>query len=244
MATETNFDPFEDESTAESETPEAEAPEEKPEADAEGEADGSKDETGEEETTEPPSEEKDKSAKPEKMIPESRLKAALKDYEAKLDAANQELSQFKASPVPDKDKDPEGYNLHLRMETSKAVMREFATDYDDVIKHYAEMAESNPYLNEAVAKHPIPAKYAYDIAKKDMEIRELSALKTSDEWKQFQEFKKQQAAQSAANENSKASSAVTKALTSKVPNLNRATDVSSKGKSKVSDDDELFAGAL
>lgn len=180
----------------------------------------------------------------EKMIPESRFKAALKDVTEKLDAANKELSTLKATPIPDKEKDPEGYDLHIRMETSKAVMRETVSDYDAVITHYKKMADANPYLNSVVAAHPAPAKCAYDIAKKALEIDEVLAAKGSDEWKEFQEFKKAKTASSDVQnkEDDKVSKQVTEGLSQKVPNLNRATNVT-KSNHKI-EDDELFAGAL
>lgn len=201
--------------------------------------------TGEKEGSEPPLEpqEGDKAAKAEKMIPEARFKAALKDATDKLEAANKELATLKAQPIPDKEKDPEGYDLHVRMEASKAAMRATHTDYQEVVEHYKEMAESNPYLNEAVAKHPVPAQYAYQIAKEDMRIKELGALTTSDEWKQFQAWKKGQAAE---GQKSSDDNKVGKQLAdggTKVPNLNRATNVS-KAAQRSEQDDELFAGAL
>jgi hypothetical protein len=199
-----------------------------------------------EEPPEPPAEgqEDQKVSKAEKMIPESRFKAALKDATEKLEAAQAELSQLKATPVPDKETDPEGYDLHVRMEASKAAMRATHADYQDVINHYAEMAKVNPFLNEAVAKHPVPAKYAYELAKEDLRIQRLRALEDSDEYKEFKEWK---ASQPAKTEPSEApSEEISKKLASgapKVPNLNRATNVSLEAK-RPSEDDELFKGAL
>lgn len=240
-------DPFEDETTnqeAEGSTNE-EQQAETPDANAEGEKEEG--EAGEESASgTPPEDKKDGEDKSDsKMIPEHRFKAAIKDVQDKLEAANKKLADYEASPVPDKEKDPEGYDLYSRMETSKAIMRDLVPDYDEVMSHYKEMAEANPYLNDAVAKHPAPAKYAYDVVKKNLEIKELSALKQSDEWKEFQEYKKNKDAkkQEAETITAKTSKQVTETLTTKVPNLNRATNVS-KGSAQVQQDDELFAGAL
>lgn len=177
-----------------------------------------------------------------KLIPEHRFKAALKQVTDKLDAATQELATLKATPIPDKATDPEGYAYHVRMEASKEVMRETKTDYDEVIAHFVGMGKINPMLFQAVADHPIPAKYAYDIAKKDLEIKELQSLKGSDEWKEFQEFKKNKEKVVEIDAKDKVSQQVTNSL-GKVPNLNRATDVS-RGSSVPQSDDELFVGAL
>lgn len=241
--TDTNHDPFEEEETQaaeETQESDAEAPKQDDEQEGEGET-----QTGEEDNASaPPADAKEGDEESaEKMIPESRFKAAIKDVTAKLDQANQKLASLEAVPVPDKEKDPQGFDLHVRMETSKALMREIMPDYDDVIRHYKELADSNPYLNQAVAAHPAPAKHAYDIAKKDMEIRELSNLKNSDEWKEFQAFKKSKAAQAAPKEAEKTGQKAPASPASKVPNLNRATSVA-RSNQRVEQDDELFAGAL
>lgn len=176
----------------------------------------------------------------EKFIPEHRFKAALKDVTESRDKATKELEELRAqlasanpTVVPDREADPDGYELHVRIETSKAVMAATHADYNDVITHYQEMVADNPYLNEAVANHPVPAQHAYNIAKKDMEIKELMMLKDSADWKEFQEFKQQKSEQVEKPK-----------VTLKVPNVNRVAAVNAiKGSSRESDDD-LFAGAL
>lgn len=182
----------------------------------------------------------------QKMIPEHRFKAALKEVTDKLDAATEELQKYTAIPVPDKETDPEGHDLHVRMKASSDVMREMRPDYQEVINHYAKMAESNPLLNQAVAADPLPAKLAYDIAKKDLELKELAGLRESDDWKKFQEWKKTQTTsatpptqQAALNET------VTRGLKA-VPNLNRSTNASPNRNVRKGDtaDDDLFRGAL
>lgn len=202
--------------------------------------------TGDKPPTEPPSvdQEGNKEPKAEKMIPESRLKAALKDVTEKLDAAQSKLAEYEKSNVPDKEKDPEGYDLHLRMEASKLVMREAHTDYDEVIAHYVEMAKVNPKLNEAVAEHKVPAWFAYKLAKEDMELQEVRNVRSSDDWKQFQEWKKKKAEEAANPPVDDVSKKLTEGSVAKVPNLNRATSVSKAVAKSSDDDDELFKGAL
>lgn len=204
----------------------------------------SEDETGEDQAGPPPEEKDQDENQSGKMIPEHRFKAALKDVNDKLDAANAKIAELSATPVPDKNEDPEGYNFHIRMETSKAVMRETTSDYDQVIAHYQKMAEANPFINEAVAAHPSPAKHAYDIAKKDMEMQELVALKSSDEWNEFQQFKANKAKEAAEKAAKEAAEKANKPKTPNVPNLNRATDVGQDRSPQVDDNEELFAGAL
>lgn len=194
------------------------------------------DDTGEDEVVPPTTGQKDDEPT-EKLIPEHRFKAALKDVTDKYEKAKQELDQLKATPVPSREEDPDGYDLHYRIETSKAVMRATHPDYDDKIAHYNKMVETNPMLNQIVAAHPIPAQHAYNLAKEDLEIQSLKQLSSSDEWKEFQEFKKQKVQKPVQTE-------VQKKVTSSVPNLNRATSVSGGKASNDTSDDDLFVGAL
>ena len=238
-------DLFDNTAPADDATKEApEAPEPKDDKPAEGEESGVVNTgEGEEAAGTPPEGEDGDSANKGKMIPEHRFKAALKEANEKYEALAQENAALKATPIPDKATDPEGHALHIRMEASKEVMREMKPDYETVIKHYVEMAKGNPDLNQKVADAPLPAKFAYDLAKKDMELRELAAMKDSPEYKEFQEWKKTKAAPATPEaEQSKVNKQVTDGL-SKVPNLNRATNVT-KSNAKIQEDDGLFEGAL
>lgn len=187
-----------------------------------------------------------------KFIPEHRFKAALKKVTDELEAKNAKLAEYeKPEPIqaPDKDVDPQGFELHTRMEASKQVMMDLRPDYQEKINHFAVMAESNPLLNQAVASHPIPAKLAYDIAAKDLEIKEALALKESDDWKEFQEFKKNKAANvTVQTSETKLGQTIANGLRT-VPNLNRSTNASPnrnvRRSSSISDaDEDLFKGAL
>ena len=185
-------------------------------------------------------------AKGQKLIPEHRFKAALKSAAERAEKAERELAERDkvVIPVPDKEKDPEGHARHVRMEASVEVMREMRPDYQEVINHYAEMAKDNPLLDQAVDAAPLPAKLAYDIAKKDLEIKEALKLKDSDEWKEFQEFKKNKGKQLTVEE-SNLGKKVASGLQA-VPNLNRSTNASPNRNVRQEDsaDDDLFKGAL
>lgn len=197
--------------------------------------------TGDEEEVVPPTTAQTDEEPTEKLIPEHRFKAALKDVTDKYEKAKQELEQLKATPAPNRDEDPEGYELHVRIETSKAVMRSTHDDYDEKIAHYNEMTKVNPLLNQVVAAHPVPAQHAYNLAKEDMQIQSLKKLTSSDEWKEFQEFKKQKG-QTGVQKSSAA--APVKKVTPTVPNLNRSTSISGGRASNDTSDDDLFKGAL
>jgi hypothetical protein len=182
----------------------------------------------------PPADEEDQEAVTDektgkKLIPEHRFKAALKKVTDELEATKGKLTEYEKPepiPVPDKDVDPEGHALHTRMEASQAVMRDLVPDYQEKIDHFAKMAESNPLLNQAVAGHAIPAKLAYDIAAKDLEIKEALNIKGSDDWKKFQEWQKTQKEQPKLDEQAKLGEKVKNGLGRTVPNLNRSTNAS------------------
>jgi len=177
-----------------------------------------------------------------KMIPEHRFKAALKQVNDELTQARQELATLKQVPVPDKATDPEGYDLHVRMEASKAIMVEMKPDYAEVIKHYKVLADANPEINVATSKHPIPAKFAYDLAKRDLEIRQIEELKNSPDWAEFQAWKNSGKNPKTPGKDTSQVNVIAQSL-SKVPNLNRVTNVQNKASAKV-EDDGLFDGAL
>lgn len=203
------------------------------------------------EGAEPPAADEDSEvSKSEKMIPESRFKAAIKDVGDKLSEAQRELAAMKAAPRPDPSKDPQGAALHDKLEQSVAMMAEQYSDYDDTILHFQEMAKAEPSLNGIISQAKHPAKMAYDLAKKDMEIAELYKMKDDPD---FAEFKKSKAASKTAKEPAEETEATDTAArltgkkkdvdASKVPNLNRnATSASRASTSKSEEDDEVFAG--
>jgi len=216
---------------------------------AEGDFEADQKETGDKQSDGPPPEEKDEieTATDEtgnKFIPEHRFRAAIKSVSDELEATKAKLAEYEQSqqlPLPDQDTDPEGHDLHVRMEASKSVMIEMRPDYFDVIKHYIELAETNPLLNEAVAVNPLPAKLAYDIAKQDLRIKEGLAVLDSDDWKKFQQWKNSTHIRGETNNKSSASALLS------VPNLNRSTSASPSKNSRQQtsgSDDDLFAGAL
>lgn len=250
-----DFDVFEDPNASSANEPEfKEEPEieanpaadeqsESEEADEEGSEEKDGEESGEEDSTPPVDKEDNKDDdQANKMVPEKRLKAVVSAMSAELAEAKAELAKYQTTPVPDKEKDPEGHAAHLRMDISKKVMYASHPDYLDVIAHYQKMADENPSLNDLVMANELPAKFAYDLAKEDMAIRELRATKDSPEWKEFQAWKKEQKTAEKSGEEKKPVKATSKAdVLSKVPNLNRATNISQA--KAVKTDDDLFVGS-
>jgi hypothetical protein len=211
------------------------------------------DETGEKPTDGPPPEEKDNTEviadeTGKKFIPEHRFKAALKSVSDELEVTRAKLTEYEQNQqesIPDKDVDPEGHDLHIRLKASDSIMRELRSDYLDVVEHYKEMAKTNPLLNEAVAADPIPAKLAYDIAKQDLRIKEALSTIESDDWKEFQTWKQSKNKVSDDVEIVKSNDKFRTNLLGAPPNLNRSTSVSpGKSQRQPSKDDDLFAGAL
>jgi len=230
-----NHDPFEEVTEVQESQEEAQADTEKEESAEET----TQEDSGEQENAETPSATEEVKDKTEKMIPESRFKAAIKDVTAERDELRAKLAS--QQPIPDKETDPEGYDLHLRIETSKEIAQEIYPDYSEKIAYYQEMAKENPYLNQQVAAAKNPAKFAYDLATKAMEIAELATLKNSDDWKEFQKWKKEQR-NSSKETTTKAQDTLNLKPQSKVVpvNLNRVTNVAKEKMSSVQEDD-LFA---
>lgn len=243
--TEENHDVFADEVEATVESQD-DAPQEA-QAESEAQPGAETEEKQGEQQAEPPAATENADLSKEKMIPESRFKAALKDVNEKLSKAEQRLAELSAAPAPDRQNDPEGYDRHVRIETSKAIMAETHDDYDEKIAHFQEMAQANPTLNDLVGNHALPAKFAYDLAKRDMEINELSNARNSDEWKQFQEWKKNKgAAVETAPQKTEAAKQLSmpKAanVAAKVPNLNRNATAVNVSKQASEEDEDLFKG--
>jgi len=240
---ETNFDPFEEEEviTEEEEPTPKEEPEEEPKGTEKEDPKDDVEETPADATE--PKGEKEEETKEEKMIPESRFKAAIKDVQSKLDQSLEENAKLTATPAPDRSEDPDGYEKHLRLNMSRDLMRKFNDDYDETIKHYQEMAEANPSLNKMVEDNELPAKFAYDLAKRDMEIRELSEARGSDEWKEFQEWKKSDKTETKTETVAESLASQEPAADSLPKNLNRATSTKPKPGSSLSNDDYLFGDA-
>jgi len=214
-------DVFDDKATEVEEKEEAEAPE-KPDDAEETEGEESKGE----EVSESPAEENTGQTVP---------LAALQSERSKRQELERKLAEKTAVDAPDKATDPEGYDRFMRIELSRDLMRETHDDYDEVISHYQEMVKANPEIDAITGDKRNPAKFAYDLAKKDLEIAELDTLSKSDDWKEFQKWKKDQAKEQKANLKPDV-----KAVLS-VPNLNKATSL--KKAAPKSDDDDVFAGA-
>lgn len=63
--------------------------------------------------------------------------------------------------------------FETRVVTSKEMMRMMKSDFDDVEKVFIEAARSDPYLEQQLVNHPMPAKYAYEQGKRLMLMREI-----------------------------------------------------------------------
>lgn len=63
--------------------------------------------------------------------------------------------------------------FETRVITSKELMKSLKTDFDDVEKVFIEAASADPYLEQQLVRHPLPAKFAYEQGKRIMLMREI-----------------------------------------------------------------------
>lgn len=228
-----------DEGTEEQDAKEPKAKLESTEDDDEGVSKGEVDEE------EPPVSDKEAKKegdeKPAKMIPEHQFKAALKQVTSERDEARALLADKNKAPPPDRTKQPAEYDLDLRVEASKQAMMRSVDDYDTMIEHFREMEKANPLLTQIVSGDAAPARMAYDLAKRDLEFKEMGTSRTNGDWDAFKAWQ-------ASGKPAKQEAASTERKTpAKVPNLNRTAtgiDPNRKGKASDNDDDDLWAGAV
>lgn len=255
MKEEENHDVFSDDTDETTATSEAEIGAEDAQQEAETQGEAQQGTEGSEQKgdgdAETPAADGDKGLpKSEKMIPESRLKAAIKDVNDKLVNAERELAAMKAAPRPDPARDPQGAALHDKIEMSKAIMMDTVADYDEKIAHFQGMAQAEPSLNAIIAGSKHPAKMAYDLATKDLEIKDLYKLKDDPDLKEFKAWKAQKAAAKTDTDDAAetgidtatqlAGKKKTDAATA-IPNLNRNATSVGRDTKKSDNDDDLFS---
>lgn len=128
------------------------------------------------------------------------------EAEARIAALEQQIAQFQkpqpapqeqASPQgpPDRWEDPEGYDRWLvgqaaqaaraeamqtfqyqRIETSAVAFKATVPDYDEKIATFGQMLQANPGLLNELYRSPEPAKYAYNMAKTQLEISQYGGI--------------------------------------------------------------------
>lgn len=131
---------------------------------------------------------------PRKALEDERRKR--QDLERRLEeltrAAQQPQQQPQHQPPqqqrlpqrPDPWTDPEGAAQYDRMMfqhqlfetrvvTSKEMMRMMKSDFDEVEKVFIEAASNDPYLEQQLVNHPMPARFAYEQGRKIMLMREI-----------------------------------------------------------------------
>jgi hypothetical protein len=186
--------------------------------------------------------------------------AALKDERAKRQAAESEVKTLKERIAKnDKGQTPEEADVNddtfkERAVTSRELMTELVPDYEDKEKVFLAECEKNPALAIQLRKSKNPAKFAYNTGKEIIEHQQYLEEKNSDQYKEFQEFKKNPTAY-AAKKAEEAEKAKNKQLEEtpedkrkksalSVPNLNKATSVKvDSAKEEVGGLDELMEGS-
>lgn len=164
--------------------------------------------------------------------------AALKSERQKRQAAERERDELKQRLSGDKE-EPELSEIifNERTNMSREIMLELKDDYEDMESLFIELAKEDNSLIEKMKKSPNPAKYAYNAAKEHLEIEELRKTKESEDWKAFQEWKKEQ---SKKPPEETPQTRRNKAALS-VPDLTKATAAKPKDGDK--EDDNVFRGA-
>ena len=132
---------------------------------------------------------------PRRALEDERRKR--QDAERKLDELTKAAQQPKPQPQqqqpvqqqqlperPDPWVDPEGaarYDqmmfqhqlFETRVVTSKELMKSLKPDFDDVEKVFIEAASADPYLEQQLIRHPLPAKFAYEQGRRIMLMKEI-----------------------------------------------------------------------
>lgn len=171
--------------------PEAQAPE-TPEPQETGEATPEAETKTDESADETPQEAETPEAKQEEG--ESWTKAAVIDERRKRQELERKLAELEASKAenkperPDVFADPDGAFSHVeqslknemamaihstRLELSQEMMRTVFPDYDELESEFVDMAKDNPVLLQELQNSTMPARFAYDTAKKAREAAEL-----------------------------------------------------------------------
>ena len=127
----------------------------------------------------------------------SGLKYALTDERQKRQLMEQRLGRREEEPsIPDPLDDPKGYRdalekrqderlqarlLEERLNMSRAFAASQHADYQEMEQRFAEMAQRDPRLIEAVRNHPNPAEYAYQVAHQSASAKTPKELQLEEE---------------------------------------------------------------
>ena len=111
-------------------------------------------------------------------------------FEKQVSELTSKLSTTEAKPLPDVLDDQEGFVKQLeskvksetqavRIEVSQDMMRTMHSDYDEMEAKFVAMAKDNPNLISKMYATPLPAKFAYETAKK---ADKLADFENVEEW--------------------------------------------------------------
>ncbi len=206
------------------------------------EPEGLEDETGEEaeeESTEeeaepeadavPPTEEE---TEKEDLVPVGALKGERHKRQAtqqKLDEAYKKLAEYEGSDLTE-DQIKFKEDTDKIITASREIIKDFKDDYDEMEEIFIDLNDEDPYLGVKMRESKNPAKFVYDTAKKHLKTQEVGKITQSDDWKEFQEWKKSGKA--------KAESPTTKIKKAALGTPKLKQTSASK---KTSDDDDLWS---
>ncbi len=143
-------------------------------------------ESGEETEETPSSDEKEEPWTKKSALAERKKR---QESEKKVKALEEELATLKQPKEevkrPDALDDPEGALAHVektlrgelwkeKFTLTQEIMREKHEDYEQLETHFSEMVKESPDLLKKFVEAKNPAKFAYDTAKKDLNIQKFS----------------------------------------------------------------------
>ena len=100
--------------------------------------------------------------------------------ERELDQLRAQVAQAQNQNKPDFWDNPEQAIQSVEMKVKAQISEEIAKsqheDYDSVMDHYEDMIKANPSLYVEAMKTGLPAQHAYNVAKKDLELKEIGDI--------------------------------------------------------------------
>lgn len=176
--------------------------------------------------------------------------AALKDernkrqsFETENKQLKERLAKYEKGETAVVEDDVDDDTFKERAETSREIMNELVSDYAEKETVFLELCKAEPLLALQMRRSKSPAKFAYEKAKEHIEHKQYLEDRTSDQWKEFQEFKKDPAkyAEKLAKQAEESPDDKRKKSALKVSNLNKATSANvDSAKDKVETLDEMF----
>ena len=149
------------------------------------------DEDDEEVEAESPSE-KENTDEEDTQIPVGALKKERlkrQNSEKELNEVRRKLAEYEGDNLSE-DQRQKKESTDARIIASREIIMDFKEDYEEKEQIFMDLNDDDPYLGVKMRNSKNPAKFVYDTAKKHLKTQEVSKVTESDDWKEFQEWKK------------------------------------------------------